>query len=321
MEISPKNSNEPLISIIIPIHNTALYLIRCLESIINQTLKPIEIICVNDGSTDSSLEILASYQKIDSRIKIITQEYKGVSEARNIGINNAIGTYIGFVDSDDYISPEMFEKLYNAIKKNNTDIVVCNYFKKEKEEIKPNSKKNSYLIDNESQYLEELLLDENIQNYLWTRLYKKELFKDIKFPKDKVFEDIFISTDLIGRIDSAYYLEEPLYCYCIREDSITNKIDKKVIDDAIESYYNRYLKIKDHYKELEETNVFSMLKWLSGFKKCFDIKDEFHEKYKTILKEIISDYEKTKIEKYKNDQSYEDIIELITSYQKWLNTQ
>ena len=114
--------NQKLISIVVPVYNVEEYLSRCLDSIINQTYKNIEIICVNDGSTDNSLKILTTYSELDYRIKIISQENQGLSEARNIGIKNSSGEYIGFIDSDDSIDEKYFEVLYNNLIIHDADI-------------------------------------------------------------------------------------------------------------------------------------------------------------------------------------------------------
>ncbi len=113
------------VSIIVPVYNVEKYLQSCMDSLVNQTLEDIEIICVNDGSTDNSLEILESYAKKDSRIKVFTIENSGNSIARNYGIKIAKGKYVGFVDSDDYINETMFEKLYNSCEQNDLDLAIC----------------------------------------------------------------------------------------------------------------------------------------------------------------------------------------------------
>lgn len=116
---------QPLVSVLIPVYNVEEYLERCLDSVLNQSLTRIEVICVNDGSTDKSLEILKKYQENDSRVIIVSKENGGLPSARNAGIERARGEYIGFVDSDDYVQPDMFEKLYNTAKKEKSDVVVC----------------------------------------------------------------------------------------------------------------------------------------------------------------------------------------------------
>lgn len=120
---------EDLISIIVPVYKVENYLSKCLDSMICQTYKNIEIILVDDGSPDNSGKICDDYAKKDSRIKVIHKENGGLSDARNAGLKIATGKYIGFVDSDDYISVEMYEKLYNQAKKEDADIACCNYYR------------------------------------------------------------------------------------------------------------------------------------------------------------------------------------------------
>ena len=116
---------RPIVSVLVPVYNVEKYLPRCLESILQQTLSDIEVICVNDGSTDQSAQILENYAEIDKRIIVITKENGGLPSARNAALNKACGKYIGFVDSDDYIQPDMFEKLVNTAEKKSSDIVIC----------------------------------------------------------------------------------------------------------------------------------------------------------------------------------------------------
>ncbi|UJF15261.1 glycosyltransferase [Jeotgalibaca sp. MA1X17-3] len=117
------------VSIIVPVYNVEKYLKKSIESLMNQTLKDIEIILVNDGSTDNSLFICKQYEKKDFRIKVIDKNNGGVSSARNIGIELASGQYIGFIDPDDWIEPEMYEKMYSKIEKTKSDVCICNYIK------------------------------------------------------------------------------------------------------------------------------------------------------------------------------------------------
>ena len=120
----------PKVSIIVPVYNVGKYLSKCLDSLINQTLEDIEIICINDGSTDNSLDILKSYRTKDSRIKIIDKPNEGLSITRNLGIHSATGNYIGFIDSDDWIDLDFYEKLYSAITSNDVDIACATIIRK-----------------------------------------------------------------------------------------------------------------------------------------------------------------------------------------------
>ena len=134
------------ISVVVPIYNTSIYLSKCLESLINQTYKDIEIICINDGSTDNSLEILNKFQKKDNRIKIITQENQGLSAARNKGIVEANGEYISFIDSDDWVDLDFFEKLITALEKEHADIAAGSIIRARKTFSKPRIKYEKEII-------------------------------------------------------------------------------------------------------------------------------------------------------------------------------
>ena len=161
------------ISIIVPIFNVENYIERCLNSLINQTLKEIEIICINDGSTDNSLNILQKYQKKDCRITIINHENRGIGYVRNEGVKNAKGEFLGFVDPDDWVDLNYFEKLYAAAKRHDADIAVSGF-------IRLNKKKNHTLLKFK-QEIETIDINKKIllcdipdQNYLWNKIYKLE---------------------------------------------------------------------------------------------------------------------------------------------------
>ena len=184
--------NRPLISIIIPVYNAESYIRRCLESVLSQTYKEIQVILVNDGSTDDTLSILEEYSRSDSRIQLINKDNSGVSKTRNIGIDISDGEYIGFVDADDYLEPEMYEKLYNAIKKTAADVACCGYyqdFDTYKYEI---SVADSLLADNKTYY--ELCGTSNILGQYfrqdirsgigdgnWNKLFRKDIISDIRY--------------------------------------------------------------------------------------------------------------------------------------------
>ena len=153
---------SPLVSVIVPVYNVERYLNRCLNSIISQTFKDIEIICVNDGSTDTSLKILKEYQKIDNRIIVINKENEGVSKSRNKGIEVAKGEYIVFVDSDDWINLDMVEYMYNKAKNTDTDIVMCTYMR----EYINNSKEKVFNLP------DEIIFEDEAKRYL---LYKSDI--------------------------------------------------------------------------------------------------------------------------------------------------
>ena len=176
-----RNLNNSLVSIIIPIYNAEEYIEECIKSIITQTYKNIEIILINDGSRDNSINICKEYLKKDKRIIIINQLNKGVSTARNSGITIAKGEYITFIDADDTIEKEHINHLVNTIKKTKTDLSICGIqrtYKKEKN-ISTNILTETIILDKKNTY-KEMLLNQDISGYVWNKLYKKEILNQMK---------------------------------------------------------------------------------------------------------------------------------------------
>ena len=197
------------VSIIVPVYNVEEYISKCLDSLVNQTLKEIEIIVVNDGSPDNSQSIIDKYAKKYKNIKSYTKENGGLSDARNYGLKYAKGEYISFIDSDDYVDKTMIEKMYNYAVKNNLDIVVCDSI-----EIKGN---HQILKKSNLHYS-----DDDIKNYIisppmaWSRIYKKEILNDKKFTKGIYYEDLDFTPSLAKITKKIGFIEEGLYYVILR---------------------------------------------------------------------------------------------------------
>ncbi len=218
------------VSIIVPVYNVEKYLDKCLQSLINQTLKDIEIICVNDGSTDNSLEILERYAKKDSRIIIINQENQGLSGARNSGLKKANGEYIGFVDSDDWVDLNFFEKLYNSAVKYNCEIA-CAGFKRcgkfFKSARKKYTKEQVYTQINDKIIADKIPYD----NYVWNKIYKREALKEFSFPIGRNFEDIAVTVKIVHKLKNMVTVPETYYNYRKNQSSIINSQSSKKKED------------------------------------------------------------------------------------------
>ncbi|MBS4760416.1 MAG: glycosyltransferase family 2 protein [Clostridium sp.] len=258
----------PKISVIIPVFNVEKYIDVCLDSLLTQSFTDFEIICIDDSSTDKSLNILKNYEKFDRRIKIIdnkqnqsSKKRKSPSSSRNIGITEAKGDYVTFVDSDDWISPVMLEKLYKNIRKYKSDYVFCNMTC-----INENTK-DSYIWDltqnidfqNEikKEYFCEKEVSENIYfNILPTvcaKFFKRSFIKDLRFPEDLMFEDVPFSAECFLRAKRISYDKNPYYFYRReRQGSLTTTtnenfkdifIIKNMLDDIFKKY-NKYEKYK-----------------------------------------------------------------------------
>ena len=216
-----------LISVIIPIYKAEKYLDRCIKSITNQTYRNLEIILVDDGSPDRCSEICDTWGKKDNRIKVIHQKNSGVSVARNTGIDVSTGKYIIQVDSDDYIASNMIETLYDAVQINRADMSICKFEKGSDDQYKfeTEHKNGMEAIDAETALKRAYKNSEYALQYIapWGKLYKKELFTGIQYPAGKIFEDIYVTHQVLYRCKSIVVVEDKLTYYYQHGDSIMNK--------------------------------------------------------------------------------------------------
>lgn len=240
------------ISVIVPIYNVEKYLDRCVKSLINQTYKNIEIILVEDGSPDKCPEMCDDYATYDSRIKVVHKENGGLSDARNVGIEISSGSFIAFVDSDDWVEKDFIEELYSNIKRENADISIVGYaliWDSGKEITYGDN--NDYLVYNQEDAIKELLKQKKFQCMVCQKMYKREIFSDIKFPYGKIYEDVAVGLPTFLKANKVVFSGKPKYFYYQREDSIVNEkfnenklffLDccKEIID-----YSNKHNKIFD----------------------------------------------------------------------------
>ena len=217
------------VSIIVPVYNVDKYLEKCLDSLINQTLKDIEIICVDDGSTDNSLEILEKYSQKDNRIIIINQDNAGVSVARNSGMKIAKGQYIGFVDSDDWVDLDFYEKLYNSAIKNDADIAVSSIIRWRKYNKKYRVKCEDKVYTTLQEKISACFIPKIC--YVWNKLYKSEIVKDNFFTPNVYFEDIIWLPEVIKSSNKLITVSGTNYYYRVNNNSIVKKTSKKKRQD------------------------------------------------------------------------------------------
>lgn len=222
----------PKISVIIPVYNVEDYVCECIESILNQTYKNLEIIIVIDGSTDNSEKLCRNYD--DERIQIVNKKNGGLSSARNAGIEVATGAFLSFIDSDDYIDSKMIENLYHDMVTFEADVACCNYdFCNEQSLI---TKDHAVAISNPEVYdsetaLDHLLFENYYKCYAWNKLYKRELFHTIRYPEGKLFEDIVTTYQIFQRAKKISFNNASLYHYRVREGSITaGKFNERTYD-------------------------------------------------------------------------------------------
>ena len=216
--------DEKLVSVIIPAYNIEDYIGRCLDSIISQTYKNLEIIVVDDGSRDHTGEILDNYAKKDRRIKVIHKENGGVSSARNKGIEVAEGDYIGFIDGDDLIEPEMYKTLVDLLEEENADIAHCGYQMVFPDRVDYYHNTGKKKIQTTEEGLKDLLSGEMIEPGLVNKLYKKELIKNCRLDETvKINEDLLMNYQLFKLSQKSVYYDITPYSYMIRSSSATGE--------------------------------------------------------------------------------------------------
>ena len=224
--------NLPLISVVVPVYNVEKYLDKCLASICGQTYGNLEIILVDDGSRDSSGDICDRWASSDKRIKVLHTANGGLSAARNKGLDIATGSLVGFVDSDDYIDEDMYEFLYGLMRDYDTDISVCGNYFEEKGRNRNLRVLHSPCTYDREQSLRLLIQDKLLRNYVWDKLYKRELFDGLRFEKGVIFEDIKFMFEVISRMDRIVIFDKFKYHYVQRPGSIINTKYKFDVNQA-----------------------------------------------------------------------------------------
>ena len=245
------------VSVIVPVYNTERYLQRCLDSLVHQTLEELEIILVDDGSTDNSLQIMKEYEaKYQDRVKVYTKENGGQGSARNIGILRSQGDYIGFVDSDDYVDLTMFASMYQVAKLGQNDLVECNYYYLCEEGKRTKEYKTRGDI---RQFKDQKDMFINPQVSPCNKLYRREVLMqaDVNFPEGIIYEDTGFYIKTIPFIKKEYYRKERFYYYFLRGSSTMNANKSKrvgdifpVLKDVLE-FYKKYGYYEAYQRELE----------------------------------------------------------------------
>ena len=271
------------ISIIVPIYNVEPYIHKCVDSILNQTYKNIEVILVDDGSPDNCGKICDEYAEKDDRVVVIHKENGGLSDARNAGLDKATGECIGFVDSDDYIAPNMYEKLYAALKENEAEIAYCNVVRCLNENYYYNTLQQSKVMTGP-----EYLFGKHAA--FWTiavnKLYKRSLFINVRYPKGKLHEDEFVIHEIMFSCNKVIYIQDNLYYYIHRDSSITNMQKNIRHFDGAEAAFKR----AEYYKANSCANIVICDTLLSGIKRAAYIyyfcknQDGAKARYKEMLK-------------------------------------
>ena len=261
----------PKVTIIVPIYNVEKYLKRCIESLVNQTLQEIEIILVNDGSTDNSGKIAKKYQKrFKNKIIYLEKENGGLSDARNFAIPYAKGEYIAFLDSDDYVEKDTYENMYKIAKKEKSDMVECDFYWEYLHKSK---------IDTGEIYHSKEEMLEEVRVVAWNKLIRREIIqkRNIEFPKGYRYEDVEFTYKLIPYLDKVSFLKEPCIHYVQRENSISNSQNErtKEIFDILNNVIAFY-KENNLYDKYEEQLEYIYTRYLlcSSLLRIVKIKDK-----------------------------------------------
>ena len=289
---------EPLVTIIIPIYNAEAYLARCVDSVLNQEYKNFELFLVNDGSTDESGKICREYAERDGRIRFIQKENTGVSDSRNVALSMAQGTYIQFLDSDDWIAPEATRLLVQSMEKNQCDMVISDFYRVSGEHMAQKGDINENRVLNRQEFSEHMIEDPADFYYgvLWNKIYRRKIIEDYGIRMDITLnwcEDFLFNLEYIRHAHSFYALQIPIYYYVKRKGSLAsqgiNIISTIRMKVNVFEYYNEFY--KDVYdKESYDTIRFQVYKFflmaakdgtvlpvLPGVKKLGEEKKRFHK--------------------------------------------
>lgn len=245
--------NLPLISVIVPVYKVEAYLDKCVQSIVDQTFTNLEIILVDDGSPDNCPALCDAWAKKDSRIRVIHKENGGLSDARNAGMAVATGELIGFVDSDDYISPDMYQVLYERMMEDDSDIAACGVEMVWEDGTPPRmlTKQGCRVLDRE-EAMRAVIEESWIQQPVWYKLYKTDLVRDIPFPVGKYHEDVFWSYQAVGVARRVSVFDTVGYYYLQRGGSIMGETYSLKRLDAVEGKLLRIRYVQDKYPDMIE---------------------------------------------------------------------
>lgn len=277
-----------MISVIVPVYKAEKYLNRCVESIVNQTYRDLEIILVDDGSPDRSPELCDIWAKKDGRIIVIHKENGGASSARNIGLDTAKGDYISFVDSDDYISENMYEIMLDAASRYKADVVSCG-----RTLVNTDGNIELFTLEEEKTFtgkeaLTEFFKGTCFDDASWDKLYSREIFNSLRFKEGEINEDLVPTVEILGGCDKVVHVGKPLYFYCENSESITGSgfnTRKMIVIKHLEEVKTYVLK---NYPDLIELYMILENRYcLSMMFSLLDDRDAY-EKYPSERKKVLS---------------------------------
>ena len=244
---------QPLISVIVPVYKVEPYLDKCISSVVNQTYKNLEIILVDDGSPDNCPAMCDAWAEKDSRIRVLHQRNQGGGAARNAGLDLASGSLIAFVDSDDYIAPDMYAHLYTLLEQG-VDIAECSYV----EVVGGDAvfacgyETHSYTVQ---EAMEEHIQDRVFRQLIWNKLYRRHVMDGIRFPTDKKIDDEFFTYRVLGNANALIYSTKVCYAYRQQSESVMHSMPISKRIQAVEAKTQRHTYIKTHFPELTDLSA------------------------------------------------------------------
>lgn len=302
--------SEQIISVILPVYNCETTIRKCIESVINQSFSQFELIIIDNGSNDNTLKICEEYRKNDSRINIYSLDTNiGASKAREYGIKRTKGDYIAFIDGDDNYLSDFLAAMYDLITRESADIAICGF-----SYVKGNIVTEHAICDNvntisRDQALRELLLDNKIRNYMWDKLFKREVFDGIAFPECSYFEDMGVMADIFNNAEKIVLCPYNLYCYHFWDSSLVNRYDHNKFVDGWNQAYGRYIKLNENANGIQDVNAFALIQWYLRLFKYMTIEDDTEDDF---LKKNISVIE----EALENNKKY--VLEALSTSKKAL---
>lgn len=237
------------ISVIVPVYNVEDYIYKCINSILENKYSLLEVILVDDGSTDNSGAICDHFASRDSRVSVIHKKNGGLSSARNAGIEQATGDYISFIDSDDFIDRNMFTIMVEKIEKNDADIIQCGVYQINENDVISTRYQTGDWISQGDQILEDFFVNQKIPVMVWNKLFRKEVIRDIRFPEGKNNEDNIFMVDILPNVRKMLSISKQMYYYLMRSNSITGASFNPKKFDSIYAYKYMIKQIDEKYKK------------------------------------------------------------------------
>ena len=252
----PPQDDAVDVSVIVPVHNGERFLRACLDSILHQTYRNLEVLLMDDGSTDASRAICDESAAQEERVTVVHQKNGGLSAARNAGLERAKGTYLCFVDSDDFLDSRMLETLCRDLQEQDADVAVVGFrmFERE-EELAPAELAVPVQCMTGREAIRSTLVSDELGDFAWNKLYKRELFREVRYPLGRMMEDQGTTYRIFQQCGKVAYRPMPLYYYYQRPDSILHRRNMKFYEDKLDMGYQKYRAIKEAYPGMPENDA------------------------------------------------------------------